>query len=181
MSEPRATSASEGRRAAKRAAFWVVLVILLALLALWFQPPWLYPWLKVLHLVALISWLVGLFYLPRLFVYHADCTPGSETARTLAIMEDRLLRVIMRPAMIVTWGAGLALAWLGFQFIGIWLWLKIACVVGLSIFHMYLARSARRFAAGQPARTARQWRIRNEIPTLLMIAAIILVIIKPFS
>lgn len=187
MSEPddmttgKATSASEGRKAARRAAFWIVTVVVLAILGFVYQPPWLYDWLKVLHLVALISWMVGLFYLPRIFVYHSDSEPDSETDKTFIVMESRLLKVIMTPAMVVTWGAGLMLAWLGFAFIGLWLWLKILLVLGLTGFHHYLAKSARRFAAGERPGTARQWRMRNEIPTLLMIGIIILVIIKPFS
>jgi protoporphyrinogen IX oxidase len=177
----KATSAPEGRKAARRAAFWIVTVVVLAVLGILFQPPWLYDWLKVLHVVALISWMVGLFYLPRLFVYHSDCELDSETDRTFVVMESRLLKVIMTPAMVVTWGAGLMLAWLGFGFIGLWLWLKIGLVVGLTGFHHYLGASARRFAAGERPGSARQWRMRNEIPTLLMIGVIILVIIKPFS
>ncbi len=177
----KAVSASEGRKAARKAAFWIVTVVVLAVLAILFQPPWLYEWLKVLHVIALISWMVGLFYLPRIFVYHTDCEPDSETDKTFVVMESRLLKVIMGPAMVVTWGAGLALAWLGFGFIGLWLWLKILFVVGLTGFHHYLAKSAKRFAAGERPGTARQWRMRNEIPTILMIGIVIFVIIKPFS
>ncbi|MBW3099139.1 protoporphyrinogen oxidase HemJ [Pseudohoeflea coraliihabitans] len=175
----RATSAKEGRRAAARAAVWGAGTLLLAAAAIWLQPDWLYGWLKVIHIVALISWMVGLFYLPRLFVYHADCAPDSETARTLAVMEGRLLTVIMRPAMLVTWAAGLMLAWLGFGFAGGWLWAKIVLVVGLTGFHGYLARAAKRFASGEDAGTARQWRMRNEVPTILLILIVALVVLKP--
>lgn len=181
MSELRATSASEGRKAGTKAYASIALVLLLALAALVYQPPWLYEWIKVLHVVAVISWMVGLFYLPRLFVYHVEQAPGSETARTFVIMEGRLLKVIMAPAMMVSWGAGLFLAWQGFGFSGPWLWVKLAAVFGLTAFHVHLGRAARRFAAGENRTTARHWRMMNEIPTLLMIVAVIMVIVKPFS
>lgn len=181
MEGSRATSASEGRRARGKAFASIAAVVAIAVAAIVFNPPWLYDWIKVLHVVAVISWMVGLFYLPRLFVYHADHAPESETARTFVVMESRLLKVIMAPAMMVSWGAGLFLAWQGFGFLGIWLWAKIALVVGLTGFHVYLSRAARRFAAGENTNDARRWRMLNEIPTLLMIGAVIMVIVKPFS
>jgi len=181
MSTEKAISGSEGRLASRKAMIWVLLTVAFAAGAIIFQPPWLYDWLKVLHIGAVISWMAGLFYLPRLFVYHSDCDPGSETARTFVVMEDRLLKVIMRPAMLVSWGAGLYLAWSGFGFTGYWLWLKIILVLGLSGFHGYLAGAAKKFARGENPGTSRQWRMLNEIPTILMIAAVILVVIKPFS
>ncbi|MBU4531783.1 MAG: protoporphyrinogen oxidase HemJ [Hoeflea sp.] len=177
----KATSASEGSKARLKAYVSVGAVVILALLAWWFDPDWLYGWLKVLHVVAVISWMVGLFYLPRLFVYHADAPTGSEPATTFVVMEQRLVKVIMTPAMMVSWVVGLWLAWSGFGFLGLWLWIKIAGVVGLTVFHVYLSRAARKFAAGQNTMTARQWRMANEIPTVLMIVVIIMVIIKPFA
>lgn len=164
-----------------KASLATVIVVGLALAAWWFDPVWLYDWLKVLHVVAVISWMVGLFYLPRLFVYHADAPAAGEPGLTFIIMEQRLIRVIMAPAMMVSWGAGLWLAWSGFEFYGLWLWIKIGVVIGLTIFHVFLSRSARRFAEGKNTLTARQWRMANEIPTLLMILVVIMVIIKPFS
>lgn len=181
MSAEKATSVSEGRLASRKAMIWILSTVAFAVVAIFFQPPWLYDWLKVLHIIAVISWMVGLFYLPRLFVYHSDCEPDSETARTFVVMEDRLLKVIMRPAMLVSWGAGLYLAWSGFGFMGAWLWLKLALVLGLTGFHGYLSGAAKKFALGEKPGTTRQWRMRNEIPTVLMIAAVILVVIKPFS
>ncbi|WP_420407728.1 protoporphyrinogen oxidase HemJ [Hoeflea sp.] len=181
MKDPVATSASEGSRARLKAYLTIAIVVVLAGLAWWLQPSWLYGWLKVLHVVAVISWMVGLFYLPRLFVYHADAESGGEPARTFIIMEQRLIKVIMNPAMMVSWVVGLWLAWDGFGFAGVWLWVKIAAVAGLTVFHVFLSRAARRFSLGENRMTARQWRMANEIPTVLMILAIIMVIIKPFA
>lgn len=181
MKDPVATSAAEGSRARLKAYLTIAIVVVLAGLAWWLEPAWLYDWLKVLHVVAVISWMVGLFYLPRLFVYHADAEPGGEPAETFVIMEKRLIKVIMNPAMMVSWVVGLWLAWNGFGLAGTWLWIKIAAVIGLTVFHVFLSRAARRFSRGENSMTARQWRMANEIPTVLMILAIIMVIIKPFA
>lgn len=181
MSINTATSGSEGRKAKRKAYLSIAAVVALALAGWWFEPVWLYNWLKVLHVVAVISWMVGLFYLPRLFVYHADAEAGSEPAATFVVMEQRLVKVIMNPAMMVSWTVGLWLAGSGFAFSGLWLWVKIAAVIGLTVFHVFLSRSARRFATGTNTMTARQWRMANEIPTVLMILVVIMVIIKPFA
>lgn len=181
MKPEAATSGSEGRKASIKARMSIVIVAAAAAAAWWFDPPWLYGWLKVLHVVAVISWMVGLFYLPRLFVYHADAAPGGEPAATFVVMEERLVRVIMNPAMMISWTVGLWLAWDGFAFSGLWLWIKIAGVAGLTVFHVFLSRSAKRFAAGRNGMTARQWRMANEVPTVLMILVIIMVVIKPFG
>ncbi|AKI02906.1 TIGR00701 family protein [Hoeflea sp. IMCC20628] len=181
MTHDSATSAVEGSKASAKAYLSISIVVALAGAAWWFDPDWLYGWIKVLHVVAVISWMVGLFYLPRLFVYHADAATGSEPAVTFEVMEQRLVKVIMTPAMMVSWVTGLWLAWSGFGFLGIWLWVKLAAVVGLTVFHVLLSRSARRFAKGENAWTARQWRMANEIPTVLMIVVVIMVIIKPFA
>lgn len=181
MAVDRATSADEGRKAAVKAGVSIAAVAGAALFAVLVNPPWLYGWIKVLHVIAVISWMVGLFYLPRLFVYHADAAAGGEADETFRIMERRLLKVIMGPAMMISWAAGLWLAWAGFGFSGPWLWLKIAAVIGLTVFHVFLGRAARAFSAGRNEWSARQWRMINEVPTILMILAIVLVIIKPFS
>lgn len=181
MNTDRATSRQEGRKAGIKAYASMSAVVLLAVVAWWLEPAWLYGWLKVLHIVAVISWMVGLFYLPRLFVYHADAAATGEPAATFVIMEQRLVKVIMNPAMMVSWGVGLWLAWSGFAFLGVWLWIKIVAVIGLTMFHVFLSRAARRFAAGENTMTARQWRMANEIPTVLMILVVIMVIIKPFA
>lgn len=139
-----------------------------------------YPWIKSLHIIAVISWMAGMLYLPRLFVYHAAAERGSVQSETFKVMERRLLRAIINPAMIVSWAAGLWLAWRGFAFEGGWLHAKIAAVLALSGVHGYLAGAVRRFAEDRDARDARHWRIVNEIPTVLMIAIVVLVVVKPF-
>jgi putative membrane protein len=140
----------------------------------------LYDWLKALHVIALIAWMAGLLYLPRLFVYHCESPKGSIQSETFKIMERRLLKAIMNPAMIATWLLGLVLAWQGGWFTAGWLHAKLALVVGLSAVHGFLAKSVRIFAADRNERPARFYRILNEVPTLLMIGVVILVIVKPF-
>ncbi len=145
----------------------------------------LYEILKALHIIAVISWMAGLLYLPRLFVYHARAqkTSGTapEPAPTLMVMQHKLLRYIMNPAMIVTWLLGLWLilenpAWL----MAGWLHAKLALVILLSVFHMACARYRRQLAAGTCLHTEKFFRIINEVPTLLMIAIVLLVVLKPF-
>lgn len=155
------------------------LVVLLVVLAVW-QPTGLYPWLKAVHVIAVIAWMAGMLYLPRLFVYHTRATPGSETSETFKVMEHRLLTVIINPAMVVTWALGLWLAWDGGWFASTWLHVKIALVVVLSAMHGFFVRWVRDFAADRNTRSERFYRIVNEVPTLLMIAIVILVIVKPF-
>jgi putative membrane protein len=145
-----------------------------------YNPSGFYPWAKAIHVIAVIAWMAGMLYLPRLFVYHADAAPGSETSETFKIMEGRLLRLIINPAMMVTWVLGLWLAWNGFGFSGGWLHAKIGLVVAMSGVHGYFSASVRRFAADQNTKPARHWRIMNEVPTVLMIVIVILVIVKPF-
>jgi protoporphyrinogen IX oxidase len=139
-----------------------------------------YPWIKALHVIAVISWMAGMLYLPRLFVYHADAERGSVQSETFKVMERRLLRAIINPAMTVTWAAGLWLGWYGFAFQAGWLHAKLALVLVLSGVHGYLSAAVRRFAEDRNEKPARHWRIVNEVPTLLMIAIVILVIVKPF-
>src|SRR6266568_2253539 len=128
-----------------------------------------YLWIKTLHVVAIISWMAGLLYLPRLFVYHADVSPGSQQSETFKIMERRLLRAIMTPAMLVAWGSGLWLALTAGFFQSPWLHAKLALVVLMSLTHWHFWRLERAFAADVNPRQARYFRIWNEIPTLLMI------------
>ena len=137
-------------------------------------------WAKAIHIVAVIAWMAGMLYLPRLFVYHADAAVGSEMSETFKVMERRLLHAIINPAMIVTWIFGLWLAWRMYGFSGGWLHGKIALVVLMSGVHGYLSASVRRFATDANTRPARHWRIVNEVPTVLMIAIVILVVVKPF-
>lgn len=142
-----------------------------------------YLLLKSIHIMAIISWVAGLFYLPRLFVYHADAKPGSETSETFKIMERRLLKAIMTPAMLVSWALGLWLAF-GEGVIDLqsdyWFYAKLACVISLSAFHMALAKWRKDFEADRNLRPARFYRIVNEMPTLLVAAIVLLVIMRPF-
>ena len=149
----------------------------------------LYLWLKASHVIAVIAWMAGLLYLPRLFVYHCDAPKGSAQSETFKVMERRLLKAIMNPAMITAWALGLALVlalvwqggWqqVGWQQAG-WLHGKLLLVLILSGTHGYLARHVALFAADADERTQRHWRIVNEVPTLLMIGIVILAIVKPF-
>ena len=144
--------------------------------------PALYPWLKSLHIVAVIAWMAGLLYLPRLYVYHADTPPGSNRAAMLEVMERRLLRGIMFPAVVMTYGFGAMLAAVpgAVNWQQGWIWAKLALVVLLTVFHVKLAQWRREFAAGKFARTSRFYRMINEVPTLIMIAIVLLVVLKPF-
>lgn len=169
-----------GMRAAKKAAtalFFFGIVVVGIMLA---GPDRAYPWIKALHIIAIISWMAGMLYLPRLFIYHSDCDPSSQQAQTFAVMEARLMKVIMNPAMVVSWVLGLYLAWQVHAFQGGWLHAKIAAVVALSGVHGYFSKAVKSFGRGQYVRTPRHWRIMNEVPTLLMIAIVILVVVKPF-
>jgi protoporphyrinogen IX oxidase len=139
-----------------------------------------YEWVKVLHVLAIIAWMAGLLYLPRLFVYHAAVPAGSDQSQLFKIMERRLLKAIMTPAMIVAWGAGLWLMWqAGFWRAG-WFHGKALLVLVLSGVHMLLARQVRQFAEDANTHPQRYYRILNEVPTLLMIGIVILVVVKPF-
>ncbi len=165
---------------AVRAVLSLVIAAVLAALLFWIDPVGLYPWVKALHVIAVIAWMAGMLYLPRLFVYHVEALPGSDKSETFKVMERRLLRAIINPAMIATWIFGLWLAWRGFAFSGGWLHAKIALVLVLSGVHGYLSASVRRFAEDRNVRPSRHWRIVNEIPTVLMIGIVILVVVKPF-
>ena len=141
-----------------------------------------YGWLKVVHILAVISWMAGLFYLPRLFVYHAENEGKSELTQLFKVMERRLLRAIMRPAAFVSLVAGTVLIHLGGwdQPMPVWLWVKLLLVAGMLVFHGLLERHAVRFSENRETKGGRYFRVINEIPTLLLIGIVILVIIKPF-
>lgn len=139
-----------------------------------------YEWIKAVHVLAVISWMAGMLYLPRLMVYHVESTVGSIQSETFKIMERRLLKGIINPAMIVTWALGLYLAWDAFGFKGGWLHGKILLVVLLSGVHGYLAGRVRDFANDRNTKSARFYRIINEVPAVLMVGIVILVIVKPF-
>ncbi|MSU90674.1 protoporphyrinogen oxidase HemJ [Rhodobacteraceae bacterium 2CG4] len=143
----------------------------------------LYPWIKAFHIIAVVTWMAGLFYLPRLFVYHAErAEPGSEMAETFAVMERKLLRVIMNPAMIATWALGLVLVFTpGVAALSDgWLHVKLAAVVALTVLHHWLALRRKEFAEGRNTRSGRTYRIVNEVPTLLLLIIVIMVVVKPF-
>jgi len=137
-------------------------------------------WLKALHVIAVISWMAGLLYLPRLFVYHCRAQAGSDQSETFKVMEHRLLRLIMNPAMIVVWVTGPWLAWAQGMLADHWLWAKFALVCILTGYHHALGLWRKDFAADRNTRDERFYRIANEVPTLLMIGIVILVVVKPF-
>ncbi len=167
-------------RALVRAVLGIAVFVVLTALLFLVVGDGAYPWIKAIHVIAVISWMAGMLYLPRLFVYHTGAEPGSAQSETFKVMERRLLRAIINPAMVATWAAGLWLAWRGFAFQGGWLHAKIALVLLMSGMHGYLSAAVRRFAEDRNEKPARHWRIVNEIPTLLMIAIVVLVIVKPF-
>jgi putative membrane protein len=143
--------------------------------------PW-YAWLKVAHIVSIISWMAGMFYLPRLFVYHAErALPGSDLDQTFRVMEDRLLRLIMTPAMISSWVFGLLLIGMGmFDWSQGWSWVKLAAVLAMTGMHGWMSARRRDFAQGRNTLNGRAYRIANEVPTLLMLVIVIMVVVRPF-
>ena len=142
-----------------------------------------YPWLAAFHIIAVISWMAGMLYLPRLFVYHCEADAGSRQSETFKVMERRLLRFIMTPAMILTWLFGLWLIWLmGRQAFGQsgWLHAKLALVLLMSGAHGMMSRFVKDFAADKNRKSQKFYRIFNEVPTVLMIVIVILAVVKPF-
>lgn len=142
-----------------------------------------YLWIKAFHIIAVIAWMAGMLYLPRLFVYHADAPKGGELSETLKIMERKLLRFIINPAMIAAWLTGGLMVWYyidtgAFKTAG-WLHTKISLLVLMQICHAMLANARRKFAEDRNTKSARYYRWLNEVPTVLMIAIVIMVIVKP--
>ena len=180
MVETSDTGKDAGRKAARRAAMALVAFCLVAAFIFLVDPASRYLWLKALHVVAVISWMAGMVYLPRLFVYHADALSGGDADGTFKVMERRLLKVIMTPAMLISWVLGLWLAWSAGYFAEAWFIGKLFAVTGMTAMHMYLAKAVKRFASGQNTVSSGRWRLLNEIPTVLMIAAVVLVIVKPW-
>lgn len=143
----------------------------------------LYPWTKSLHVISVIAWMAGLFYLPRLYVYHVEKVgSGTDTDALFQTMEMKLLRFIMNPAMIASWAFGLLLVatpgvvdWLS-----VWPWTKAAGIVGMTWFHHWLGRRRKDFASGSNRREGRTYRIMNEVPTILLVLIVVSVIVKPF-
>jgi len=141
-----------------------------------------YLWVKAVHVIAVISWMAGLLYLPRLFVYHCEAQIGTDKSETLKIMERRLLRAIMNPAMIVSWIFGGLMLWnLRDELMEPgWLHVKLACVVAMTVAHMMMAKWRRAFAEDRNTKSHKFYRTANEVPTILMIVIVIMVIVKPF-
>jgi putative membrane protein len=139
-----------------------------------------YEWMKALHVIAVISWMAAMLYLPRLFVYHCSAEPGSKQSETFMVMEGRLLKIIMNPAMVVTWITGLYLVWVGRWHSAGWFQVKFALVVVLSALHGFFVARVRDFNLDKNTRSHKFYRIINEIPAVLMIGIVILVIVKPF-
>ncbi len=139
-----------------------------------------YLWLKALHVISIIAWMAGLFYLPRLFVYHTQQKPGSETSELFKIMERRLLKVIMNPAMIASWIFGFMLAAKVHAFSHPWFHVKLLLVIGLTVFHIMLGKWRKDFEADRNQRSERFYRLINEVPTVLMVIIVLMVVVKPF-
>ncbi len=140
-----------------------------------------YPWTKALHVISVITWMAGIFYLPRLFVYHVEVVgQGSETDKLFQVMERKLLRLIMNPAMTATWTFGLALVFTPgiVDWSEVWPWTKAASVLAMTWFHHWLGYRRKDFVNGTNSRTGRTYRMMNEVPTVLMIVIVLSVILK---
>lgn len=142
-----------------------------------------YPWVKAFHIMAVISWMAGLFYLPRLFVYHAErVQTGTETDELFQTMELKLLKFIMNNAMIAAWIAGVIMAVTPgvIDWSAVWPYAKLLSVIGMTWFHMWLAARRKDFERGENVLNGRRYRMMNEVPTLLMIVIVVSVIVRPF-
>ena len=169
-----------GQTRVVRAALALAITAALAGLLIWWNPPGLYLWVKAAHIFAVISWVAGMLYLPRLFVYHSASEPGSEQSETFKVMEGRLLRIIVNPAMVATWVLGLWLAWTTGAYASGWFHAKLVLVVAMSGLHGMLSRWTRDFAADQNRHSQKFYRIINEVPAVLLIGIVILAVVKPF-
>ena len=163
-----------------RAAIGLFATVVAAVLIIFFLGDEAYDWVKAIHVIAVIAWMAGMLYLPRLFVYHADAEVGSELSETLKVMEGRLLRIIINPAMGITWALGLWMAWYSEWYTSWWFIVKFALVLAMSGVHGHFTAAVRHFATDSNQRSARYWRMMNEVPTVLMIVIVVLVIVKPF-
>ncbi|WP_422369302.1 protoporphyrinogen oxidase HemJ [Pelagibius sp.] len=139
-----------------------------------------YLWVKSLHILAVIAWMAGFLYLPRLFVYHCSAEIGSKQSETFKVMERRLLRAIMNPAMLVAWAAGLALAANIDAWSEGWFHVKLTLLIVLTVLHMVAARWRRAFAEDANRHSERFYRVMNEVPAVLMIAIVVMAVVKPF-
>jgi protoporphyrinogen IX oxidase len=139
------------------------------------------PWFLAFHIIAVISWMAGLLYLPRLFVYHTQTKPGSESSERFKVMERKLLKGIINPSMIAVWILGPLLAWLTSAYLDLWLQIKFVLVLILSGIHGLMVRYWREFRDDRNIHSDRFYRILNEVPAVLMVLIVILVVVKPFS
>ena len=142
-----------------------------------------YPWLKAGHIISVISWMAGIFYLPRLFVHHSEKVEvPSQTDRLFSMMESKLLKVIMTPAMLATWGFGLSLTVIPgvLDWSNIWPWIKLISIIAMTWFHFWLAKRQRDFELGDNQLTGKTYRIMNEVPTVLLLVIVIMVVVRPF-
>ena len=139
-------------------------------------------WIKAFHIIAVMSWMAGLLYLPRLFVYHVENYEKQELAQTFQVMERKLLRFIMNPAMMISWITGLAMLVLSFDFYSsqIWLWVKLLAIIVMTGFHMKCASWRKQLLSDDCVFTGTYFRYANEVPTLLMIIIVIMAIVEPF-
>ena len=142
-----------------------------------------YPWLKAGHIISVISWMAGIFYLPRLFVHHSEKVEvPSQTDRLFSMMESKLLKVIMTPAMLATWGFGLSLTVIPgvLDWSDIWPWVKLMSIIAMTWFHFWLVKRQRDFELGDNQLTGKTYRIMNEVPTVLLLVIVIMVVVRPF-
>ena len=142
-----------------------------------------YLWLKAFHLIVVITWMAGIFYLPRLYVYHTRVKVGSDQDKLFQTMEHKLLRIIMAPSSVLVWVLGIALIFsIGWEvfFDSIWGWVKLAAVSGMTWYHHYLAARRKDFAAGKNTKSEKFYRMINEVPSVLLIIIVIMAVVKPF-
>ncbi len=140
-----------------------------------------YAWIQAFHIISVMAWMAGMLYLPRLYVYHCEAEAGSRQSETFKVMERRLLRAIINPAMIAAFLFGILMILVNQGLLGEpWVHAKLVLVIALTAFHGYLARWRKDFAADRNRRSARFYRVMNEVPTLFMIAIVILAVVKPF-
>jgi putative membrane protein len=170
---------TDGSKRWLRAGVAVAITAAASLALILWNPSGLYPWIKAVHVIAVISWMAGMLYLPRLFVYHCGAAPGSVQSETFKVMERRLLVAIINPAMVTSWVLGLWLTWDGGWYRFGWFQGKFALVIALSAMHGMLSCWVRDFAADRNRHSHKFYRFINEVPTLLMIVIVILVVVKP--
>jgi protoporphyrinogen IX oxidase len=174
------TAAGFNKKAGRRSFMAIAVFVAIAAAIFVVSPGDLYLWVKAIHVIAVMSWMAGMLYLPRLFINHMDAPQGSQMDETFKGMERRLMRIIMNPAMIISWVLGLWLAYVGGHLAEGWFVAKFGGVIALTAAHGWFAGSIRKFADGRNLLTQKQWRLANEVPTVLMIVIVVMVIVQPF-